>query len=243
MFRFNLRNRRIILFITLMLLGVVMAMQGKSILNYNGQQKTVANRISEYKELLLQEQEQSKALREEILKNQEKKDAILKELAESNASAYLKFLGEELDKARFLMGMTAVKGRGVKVILKDAPAMEIENPNLLLIHDSDVIGVLNELKKAGAQAISINGERIISTTEQVCAGPTIRINKNRYPVPYEISAIGDPKILFDTLDQSKTVALMRDYEIVVEIKPMEEVKIPPYHYKIESLVTGLEVVK
>jgi uncharacterized protein YlxW (UPF0749 family) len=236
-------DKRLVFFLTLMLLGIVMAMQGKTILEISRQQTSVSNRIEGYKDQLLKEQEKNKELNNSIIENQKKKDSSLKELSASKSNDYIKVLGEALDKTSLIAGLTDVKGKGITITLNDAPAREIDNPNLLIIHDSDVYGVLNELKKAGAQAISINGERIISDSEQVCAGPTIRINKNRYPVPYVIMAIGDPEVLFNSLDESKTVVLMRDFNIGVEIKKSNDIEIPPYHNKLESLITGLEVVK
>lgn len=236
-------NKKIIFFLTLMVLGIAMALQGKSIFNINRQQTSVSNRIAVYKDQLLKEQEKSLELKNLIIENQNKKDNSLKELSDSKSNENIKFLGEELDKIRFVSGLTDVKGKGIKITLNDAPVRETENPNLLIIHDSDVYGVVNELKKAGAQAISINGERIMSTSEQVCAGPTIRINKNRYSVPYEILAIGDPDSMYTSLDESRPVILMRDFNIGVDIKKSDDIEISQYHNKLENLISGLEVVK
>ena len=239
----NSINNKIILFLTLMLLGLIMAMQGKSIFEISRQQTTVSYRIEKYKNQLVDEQEKSKELKNLIIENQNINDISLKELSNSKSNDTIKNLGDELKKIKFNSGLTDVSGKGIKVILNDAPARETENPNLLIIHDSDVYGMVNELKKAGAQAISINGERIISNSEQVCAGPTIRINKNRYPVPYEILAIGDPETLYKSLDESTPVILMRDFDIGVEIKKSDNIVIPQYHNKLENLITGLEVIK
>jgi uncharacterized protein YlxW (UPF0749 family) len=236
-------NKKVIFFLTLMLLGIAIALQVKSIIVINRQQATVSNIISDYKEQLIKEQEKSEELKAALLENQNKKDNTLKELADSKSNDYIKLLGDELSQSEFIAGLTDVKGKGIKITLNDAPARDIENPNLLIIHDSDVYGVINELKKAGAQAISINGERIMAISEQVCAGPTIRINKNRYPVPYEIMAIGDPELLYNSLDESKTVFLMRDFDIGVDIKKSDNIEIPKYHNKIVKFISGLEVIK
>lgn len=236
-------DKKVIFFLTLMLLGIAIALQVKSIIIINRQQTTVSNKIGDYKKQLIKEQEKNIELKDALLENQNKKDSTLKELADSKSNDHIKLLGDELSRIEFIAGLTAVKGKGIKVTLNDAPARDIENPNLLIIHDMDVYGVINELKKAGAQAISINGERIMANSEQVCAGPTIRINKNRYPVPYEIMAIGDPELLYNSLDESKTVFLMRDFDIGVDIKKSDNIEIPKYHNKIVNLISGLEVIK
>lgn len=101
------------------------------------------------------------------------------------------------------------------------------------------------MKKAGAQAISIKGERVVSTSEVVCAGPTILINGNRYAVPYEICAIGDPDLLYDSLMRSERVALMIEDKIRVEIKKSKDIWVPRFSNidNIDKYISGLEAVK
>ena len=104
--------------------------------------------------------------------------------------------------------------------------------------------ILNDLKKAGAQAISINGERIVAISEQVCAGPTILVNRNRYPVPYIINAIGDPDLLYESLSRSERIALMIEDRIRVEIKKSKEVIVPGFSHSdnLDDFISHLEVV-
>ena len=64
---------------------------------------------------------------------------------------------------------------------------------MYIIHDEDLLRVLNELCAAGAEAISINDQRIVATTEVRCAGPTVSVNNVRSAPPYVIKAIGNPK--------------------------------------------------
>ena len=68
------------------------------------------------------------------------------------------------------------------------------------MHDYSLYEVLNEIKAEPA-AIAVNNERLISTTEIICAGPTTRINRNRYAVPYEIKVIGDSKNIREAFKQ------------------------------------------
>ncbi|HEX2926870.1 MAG TPA: DUF881 domain-containing protein, partial [Ruminiclostridium sp.] len=100
-----------------------------------------------------------------------------------------------------------------------------------------------ELKMAGAQALSVNGERIISTSEQVCAGPQIFINNNRYPVPYEIKAIGDPDKLEKNISESETMASLLECRIRVSITKSRELTISRYIGDISKLISALEVEK
>ena len=77
------------------------------------------------------------------------------------------------------------------------------HPNLNIINDSDILSAINELRDSGAEAISLNGERIVATSEVRCAGSTVSVNNNRYAEPFEIKAIGDSANMENAL-------LMRD---------------------------------
>ena len=93
-----------------------------------------------------------------------------------------------------LAGLTSVEGGGVQVTLSDSTQTNnlTENANAYVIHDLDILQVINELRDAGAEAISLNGERVVSTSEVRYAGSTVSINNNRYAAPFVIKAIGDP---------------------------------------------------
>ena len=85
---------------------------------------------------------------------------------------------DQIKKANKILGLSEVKGPGVIVTLKDSKtnSANVLNINDLLVHDLDVLSVINELKNAGAEAISINDQRIISTTAISCEGNVININ-------------------------------------------------------------------
>ena len=102
---------------------------------------------------------------------------------------------------------------------------------------------MNELRFAGA-SFAINDAHP-GHQQQFCAGPTILINRNRYPVPYIIKAIGDPDALYTALEESEAVIIMRIYNIQVDIRKEQELIIPrfkPYYQNIEHMISGLEVV-
>lgn len=141
-------------------------------------------------------------------------------------------LKQELDLAMIEAGMIDVKGPGVEVTLKDSniTLMPGENPNLYVLHDEDVLRVLNELKAAGAEAISINGQRLLATTEVRCIGPAILLNKNeRLAPPYVISAIGNPNTLESSLKMKGGVAeTLQFWGIQVSVEKKAEVLVPAY---------------
>ena len=77
--------------------------------------------------------------------------------------------------------------------------------------------------------------------EVVCAGPTIRVNRNRYAVPFEIKAIGDPKRLYSTFNDSIIFASLSAFGIRVDIKEVKNIEIPKYNGNLDNLLKGLEV--
>lgn len=235
-------ENRFIFFIALLLLGTLMAVQGKSIFKLNTQKTTAAKQITEYKKALLSEQDKEKSLKKKITENEKTKDQLLKDMTLSEKDSTINQLAKELEKLKLIAGLTDVKGKGVIITMNDSPEQLSEDPSDSIIHQTSVYTVVNELKYAGAQAIAINGERLLPTSEQVCAGPTIRINKNRYPVPYVITAIGDADLLYDGVNESGIAIGLRSNGIQVEVSKSDNITIPKYHEKIDNLITGLEVL-
>ncbi len=99
-------------------------------------------------------------------------------------------LQEELQKSNMAAGLLPVIGTGIIVTLNDSPRQPQpgEDPNSLLVHDTHIQDVVSELKASGAEAISINNERIIAMSEIRCAGTTILVNTNRIAPPFIIKA-------------------------------------------------------
>ena len=102
-------------------------------------------------------------------------------------------LQDELDEANRLLGLTELTGTGIILTLKDNDAISTKEGNDMskaIIHDEDLREMVNELKNSGAEAISINGQRIVSTTAITCSGAVITINDVKINSPFEIRAIG-----------------------------------------------------
>ena len=131
------------------------------------------------------------------------------QLDKVSAGPQVSEIKEALEHARIEAGVIEVSGPGVEVILNDSniALKPGQNPNLYVLHDEDILRVLNELRAAGAEAVSINGQRLLATTEVRCTGPTILLNKNkRLAPPYVITAIGNPDTLESSLKMKGGVA-------------------------------------
>lgn len=133
----------------------------------------------------------------------ERADDILeskREIAISNDNSSSD-LQKQLKVINALVGTIDVKGKGVIITVADNQNVKsdtigvLDNISNYLIHDKDLLTLVNELKNAGAEAISINGERIINTTAITCDGNVILINGNKVSSPFEIKAIGSQEAI------------------------------------------------
>lgn len=220
-------------------LGSGMALQFRSNLAIDNQKAKSSLSAEKLIESINSELALETSLKNEIEANQKKKDDFLKSYLERrNDNTLLR----EWEEIRLKAGLTDVQGPGIIMTLDDALARKDQDPMLLIIHDSDIKILINDLKNAGAQAISINGERLGPVSEQVCAGPTIRINKNRYAVPYVIHAIGNADDLYESMIKSERIALMLRDNIRIDIKKAKDVFVPRFKNP-ERYVTGVEVIE
>lgn len=143
---------------------------------------------------------------------------------------------KELDDSKILAGISSVKGTGITVTLDDTAAINeinqlagYNNPNVYIIHDTDILSIINELSAAGAEAFSVNGQRIVANTAIRCVGPLIQINGVNLSAPYVISAIGNPDTMRGALNlRGGIVSEMRADDISVVIERQEELIIPEY---------------
>ena len=138
--------------------------------------------------------------------------------AAEDESGTAKLLSRDLQKANLLSGLIAVTGPGVVVTLRDSknpppkPAdmsqeTYIELNQYYMIHDKDVQMVINELRASGAEAISVNDQRVVSTTAVRCVGPVVMVNNvQTNGSPVKISAIGDPDTLLSALTMTGGVS-------------------------------------
>jgi uncharacterized protein YlxW (UPF0749 family) len=115
---------------------------------------------------------------------------------------------------KILTASTPVQGPGVIIILDDSQD-EIPNwadTNAYIVHDTDIMRIVSDLYKSGAEAITINGHRINSASTIYCNGYTVRINGEPEARPFIIKAIGDPANLSASMvSKSSYGNLLKDY--------------------------------
>lgn len=136
----------------------------------------------------------------------------------------------ELEQMEITAGLTDVEGPGVTVVLEDSTQANVTGDEAdYLIHDNDILSVINELRSAGAEAISLNGERILATSEVRCTGAVVTVNGRRYAAPYVIFAIGDPDTLYSALTmRNGVVDILSQWGITVRVTASDQLLIPAY---------------
>lgn len=167
------------------------------------------------------------------LKNDYEKKIRGYEEQASNGSVSAQMLKNELDDARIIAGLEDVYGPGITVTLDDFKFAEIYNYPVIS-HDM-MLRLVNELNAAGAEAISINDQRIVSTTEIRQAGAHININTVEYAPPFVFKAIGDPKTLESAIMmRSGIVEKIQVDEIDVTVALEQNIIVPRYNGVIEK---------
>jgi len=184
-------------------------------------------------------------LKDEVLRTRQKnKDAFAKlekaqlELEKIRKQATENSTGDsqieaQIKKNNSLLGLTEAKGSGLIIRLDDNrevnPEEVIGDINSLLIHEGDLRQIINELFNAGAEAISINGKRIVNTTSIACDGNIIRINDEIVGAPMEIKAIGYPEVLEYALNRPQGfLYIMKRDGVIVKTEKSNDITIPKY---------------
>ncbi|MBS7527542.1 DUF881 domain-containing protein [Fusibacter paucivorans] len=143
-----------------------------------------------------------------------------------------KVLSDELENAQLISGLTDVEGPGVVIIVDDG-TRELnfnESPDNIMVHDLDIRAMVDDLRNAGAEAISINGQRVIFNKSNIqCTGPTIKINDQIYAPPYIITAIGDRRFLESAINAPGSYSEnLRNWGVYVEVNTSISITIPAF---------------
>ena len=181
-------------------------------------------------------------LRGEVLKYKEKYENKYKELEkaqenlEETRKKTTKNNGEleeaenQIKQANKINGTTDVTGPGIIITLTDGKSISNTlNPSELIVHYLDILSVVNELKNAGAEAVSINDQRIVNTTGISCSGNIIDINKEKVGSPFVIQAIGLPEYLANLSRPGGYLEQMKDDGVNVKLEKSNNITIPKFN--------------
>ncbi|WIF94748.1 DUF881 domain-containing protein [Caminicella sporogenes] len=215
------------IFLLTLILGITISLQIRS---FNKEYEYVPLRvIYDYKKQIDKEKTELKKLKEVIndytAKINEYEDAKIRD------GDITKVLKKELNEVKKISGFTDVEGPGIIIIMNDGSRKlyEGENPNVLIVHNIDVLNIINDLKNAGAEAISINNQRLLFNSEIDCSGYTLKINKQEFAQPFIIKAIGNPKQLEAAVKAPGTYGnLLKEIGLFFEVNTSISIKIPKY---------------
>lgn len=206
-----------------LVLGIMISIQFKS--NQGVASNMVPARVAELTEKVDKVTDERNTLAEEVIDLREK----LKNVREYDKA--MDDLQKEIQNASMSAGMLEVEGAGIILTINDSKRsiQTGEDPNDSLIHDYDLLMVVNELKASGAEAIAVNGERIIAMSEIRCAGTTILVNWMKMAPPFEIKAIGNPDMLESGLTMNGGYLTTLKYlDMQINLQKVEKVTIPAY---------------
>ena len=201
---------------TCVILGVIIGVQVNTV---KQQRMTTENqRLSEATAALNQLQTEH-----DVLQEQNKAlEKTLKEYQEGN-------FGEEMEQLLSFAGLTEVSGTGVTVMLNDSSTKGGSDLNAYLVHAEDLLAVVNELHAAGAEAVSINGQRMVSGSAITCAGSIVMVNGVRVAAPFEIKAVGEADVLDSALHfPGSVVDNLSPWGIEISVRKEAAVTVPAY---------------
>ncbi|WP_215492434.1 DUF881 domain-containing protein [Fenollaria sporofastidiosus] len=214
------KTKRIVLVIIYLLIGVFLGLYLKTGKEFF--EPLSINKMKETSTKIKNLKAEIKSINEELEK-QDKKLETLEKLVK-NDSEFLKFLKDEKVFYEMISGDVDLEGAGIVLTITeesvDRPVKRTD-----VIHDSDLLRIINDLRTSGAEAISINDLRVYSRTGVKCNGPVVRLNGRTKGAPFIIKAIGNSDKLYSAIKSPGTFASILETinPIKLEIEQKEKV--------------------
>ena len=220
------RNLQIILGLVACILAVAVTLQIRSMAAQSlGQSAAFSS--DELRDSLLRWKERYEESEKTLDNTTKELESIRTTSTESDGEAKAK--AEELKKKNMLLGLTKVTGDGVSITVRDAQmTAATEEFGAFLVHDGDLREIVSELQNAGAEAITINNQRIVSSTCIMCAGNIISINGERVNSPFVIKAIGNQESLYGITRPGGYAQILKECGIPIEVKKENNIVIDKF---------------
>jgi uncharacterized protein YlxW (UPF0749 family) len=224
-------RERVAFAVALALLGLMLAVSASTDRPDGGER---GGRRLELVELIAQQQRRTAELAAEAAALEEQVTTYQSTVAE--ATGIPVDLQAEVDAASVAAGLTDVAGPGLTVTLRDSTLSPSDatgvDVNDLVIHEQDLQAVVNALWTGGAEVVSVNDQRVLTTSAIRCVGNILLMNGRVHPPPYVIAAIGDPEGLRSALDRDPAVARFREaveqFEVGYETVAADQVRVPSF---------------
>ena len=228
--RWNKPIRYATLLVTGLTLGLLLSLVGRSELQTGG--KALGDESTRIQLSIAHLEKEQESLRTEL-------EVLRQELAGRQQTAAadtdrLRALTAELNRQQLLVGLEPVRGPGVLVTLDDS-AIEIPpgaDANAFVIHEYELRDIVNLLWMAGSEAIAINDERLVNQSSIYCVGSTVMVNNTRLSPPYQIRALGNPRVQQDYLRNPSYLRDLKEkqqrYGLVFSVQSMATMEVPAY---------------
>ncbi len=148
---------------------------------------------------------------------------------------------ELLENLKRAIGLTEVSGEGLEIVLDDSPAVKRQEAiatDSNLVQASDIRDVINLLNAANAEAISINNQRIISSSAISSVGTNILVNNSHLAPPFVISAVGDGEIMLRRLLNvnllTEIYAKRKKDDVLFEIEEKNRISVAIYNADLKT---------
>jgi uncharacterized protein YlxW (UPF0749 family) len=181
---------------------VVLACGGLFVVSANNSQGTDLRpgRYTDLASLVEDEADSYAALRGRVAALDNQVTTLSTRVSDDEVKRYQRRIAQLRDPA----GLEPRRGPGVTIVLSDAPEDVINSTtgdlNPLLVHQQDIQAAVNALWKGGASAVTIQGQRVVSTTGIKCEGNAVQLQGVPYPQPYVIKAVGDQASLVTAVE-------------------------------------------
>ncbi|NLM06340.1 MAG: DUF881 domain-containing protein [Tissierellia bacterium] len=152
------------------------------------------------------------------------------EASKKGSDNLIKNYKAEIEERKIELGYYDVKGPGIIIKMYDNDIIRPDwyDVNFDVVHDGDIQIIINDLRLAGAEAISVNDERLTSKSGIQCGGPTIWVNDVAMATPFYIKAIGDPNKLYASVTAPNTYGDSLKEIVGLEASVVDEITIKAY---------------
>lgn len=216
-----------------LLIGLLLAIQWRSTTEANTQPASRDATRQEVSSSITQFEQEQNGLKQQVAQLRAELNSLQQQSAanqNSLGSAQQLLKQEQIDA-----GLVPLHGPGIIVTFDDSKVTNLpadaDTANYI-IHEYDLRDGINALLGGGAEAISLNGERLISTSSVYCVGSTIIVNSTRLSPPYVIYAIGNSRTLQDAITNSPQISKFNQrkelYQVILTAQPADDVYVPEF---------------
>ncbi|MBM7614584.1 DUF881 domain-containing protein [Alkaliphilus hydrothermalis] len=211
-----------------LVLGLIISMQFKTVRNTTDGGFLSTQRAQQ----LTVELKRVRTEKDRLNKEMVELDRRLKEYEQSEVdeSFIIKNLKNDLQKYQILSGYSSVEGDGIVITLEDAPTEYPTEGSFLQYNYEYMLDIINKLNAAGAEAIAINDQRYMATTEIYYTSNALYINSVPTNPPYQIMAIGNPETLEAAMNMRFGVVWnIKEMGLInINVKKQNSIELPRY---------------